>query len=148
VNMVVHQTKSVNSMFIPRNACLKEQQETTMIGSRKENIIPAIASHHYMIIATGEVDSGFACHKQTIYPNTQLSSLTQLIGLMFQDSFIFLRLYGYYIAHNDPNEGRERSERPSRFEWLDDYQLMYCADSFLKSLFKTHFPVPSILSIK
>jgi len=77
VNMIVHQTKRVNPMVVSRNACLKKQQETATISSRKENIVPAIASHHHMIIPAGEMDSGFARHMQTIHHNTQLSSLTR-----------------------------------------------------------------------
>jgi len=53
MDMIIHQAKSMDSMAITLNTLLKKKQKTCPVSRGKENIVPSIASHHYMIIATG-----------------------------------------------------------------------------------------------
>jgi len=62
VNMVAHQTKSVNPVPVSFNTFLNKQQEPRTVGIGEENIVPAITPHHHMIMSAREMDSRFASH--------------------------------------------------------------------------------------
>jgi len=66
MNVIAHQTKCMNPMSISLNALLNPQKKSGSVSGRKENIMPGISPHHYVVISTGNMHSRFARHVSTM----------------------------------------------------------------------------------
>lgn len=109
MNMIDHQAKSMDSIFIPFQPLLQKKVKANTIDIRTKDILTTIATKHDVVKCARKMYAWFTSHTEFQLHNVKLSSLTPVIN---SRQLEFLSLLKDFIIEREKVEKRDLIQSP------------------------------------